>query len=119
SYSIVHVPLEHATLAQRLCDKDRTQVFARYSLIGARSIAAGSLAAALPDMLTSVGMPRIRALQAMFYDLYGGIVPYAFAKTISITQLWARVGGEPHAGDDPTRRCASRATRSEHRLFRL
>jgi MFS family permease len=63
----VHVPLEHATLAQRVSNQDRTRVFARYSLIGALSIAAGSLAAGLPDVLQSLGMTRMHALQAMFY----------------------------------------------------
>src|SRR5215475_10832983 len=49
----VHVPLEHATLAHKATDSDRTDVFARYSLIGALSIAAGALAAALPELLVS------------------------------------------------------------------
>src|SRR5262245_33354765 len=44
----VHVPLEHASLAHRASDQDRTRVFARYSLIGALSIAAGALAAGAP-----------------------------------------------------------------------
>jgi len=63
----VHVPLEQAALAHRASDEDRTPVFARYSLIGALSIAAGALAAGTPDLLVSVGMGRIGALQAMFY----------------------------------------------------
>jgi MFS family permease len=63
----VHVPLEHAALAQRAADKDRTRVFARYSLVGALSIAAGALAAALPDLLVAGGMGKVGALQAMFY----------------------------------------------------
>src|SRR5437870_1058481 len=63
----VHVPLEQAALAHRAQDKDRTRVFARYSLIGALSIAAGALAAGAPDLLVSFGMSRIGALQAMFY----------------------------------------------------
>ena len=41
------VPLEHAMLARDVADRDRTRVFARYSLIGALSTAAGALAAAL------------------------------------------------------------------------
>ena len=41
----VHVPLEQAALAHGVSDQDRTHVFARYSLIGALSIAAGALAA--------------------------------------------------------------------------
>jgi len=74
----VHVPLEQAALAHRASDKERTRVFARYSLIGALSIAAGALAAGAPDLLVSFGMSRIGALQAMFYvyaalGLVGGL----------------------------------------------
>jgi MFS family permease len=68
----VHVPLEQAALAHGVSDQDRTRVFARYSLIGALSIAAGALAAGTPDLLVSLGMGRIGALQAMFY-VYGGL----------------------------------------------
>ena len=50
----VHVPLEHAALAHGTPDKDRTRTFARYSLVGALSIAAGALAAGAPDVLVSV-----------------------------------------------------------------
>ena len=63
----IHVPLEHAALAQGTSDQDRTRVFARYSLIGALSIAAGALAAAAPDILIASEQLRIGALQAMFY----------------------------------------------------
>jgi MFS family permease len=63
----VHVPLEQAALAHRASDKERTHVFARYSLIGALSIAAGALAAGAPDLLVSFGAGKIGALQAMFY----------------------------------------------------
>jgi MFS family permease len=68
----IHVPLEHAALAQRASDEDRTRVFARYSLIGALSIAAGALAAGAPDLLAQFGIGKIGALQAMFY-VYGGL----------------------------------------------
>jgi MFS family permease len=63
----VHVPLEQAALAHGVSDQNRTRVFARYSLIGALSIAAGALAAGTPDLLVSLGMGRMGALQAMFY----------------------------------------------------
>src|SRR5262249_3186553 len=52
----VHVPLEQAALAQRAADKERTHVFARYSLIGALSIAAGALTAGVPDLLVARGI---------------------------------------------------------------
>jgi MFS family permease len=75
----VHVPLEQAALAQRAADHERTHIFARYSLIGALSIAAGALAAGVPDLLVSRGIGRVSALQAMFY-LYAalGLVGAAF-----------------------------------------
>jgi MFS family permease len=75
----VHVPLEQAALAQRAADSERTHIFARYSLMGALSIAAGALAAGAPDLLVSLGVDKIAALQAMFY-LYAalGLVGAAF-----------------------------------------
>src|SRR6476660_4793754 len=51
----VAVPLEHAVLARTASDERRTQVFARYSLIGALCAAVGSLAASLPDFLVTSG----------------------------------------------------------------
>ena len=61
------IPLEHALLTQETSDRSRTAVFARYSLIGSLTAAAGSLAAALPEFLTGKGMPEISALRLMFY----------------------------------------------------
>src|SRR5437763_2230713 len=63
----VLVPLEHAVLARGASNEQRTQVFARYSLIGALSAAAGSLAAALPDFLMSAGNSQLGAFRLMFY----------------------------------------------------
>ena len=63
----VLVPLEHAMLAQGVPDHERTRTFARYSLIGALSMATGSLAAALPDFMTSACIDRVSAFKIMFY----------------------------------------------------
>ena len=63
----VLIPIEHAALAQGAADHDRTRVFARYSLIGALSMAAGALAAATPQLLTRIGMSELVALRTMFY----------------------------------------------------
>src|SRR5258707_5734373 len=63
----VLVPLEHAVLAKSATDERRTQVFARYSLIGALCTAAGSLAASLPDLLVAGGSTMLAALRLMFY----------------------------------------------------
>lgn len=63
----VLVPLEHAVLAHSTADAQRTQVFARYSLIGALCTAAGSLAAALPDVLMANGSTKLGAFRLMFF----------------------------------------------------
>jgi MFS family permease len=63
----VLVPLEHAVLAHSTTDAGRTQVFARYSLIGALCTAAGSLAAALPDVLMANGSTKLGAFRLMFF----------------------------------------------------
>ena len=61
------VPLEHALLTKETADRDRTAVFARYSLIGSLTSAVGSLAAALPEILASSGWSRLSAIKLMFY----------------------------------------------------
>src|SRR5690348_7537254 len=87
----VLVPLEHAMLARGATDEERTHVFARYSLIGALAMAAGSLAAALPDLFVRAGLGAIAALKVMFY-VYAALGLAAFA-------LYRRL---PHAqGDAP------------------
>ena len=63
----VLVPLEHAVLAHSATDERRTQMFARYSLIGALCTAAGSLAASLPDFLVAGGQHQARRVPPMFY----------------------------------------------------
>ena len=63
----VLVPIEHAMLAHGVTDQERTRTFARYSLIGALSMAAGSLAAAAPDFLALAGIGTVSALKLMFY----------------------------------------------------
>src|SRR5436190_16102087 len=63
----VLVPLEHAVLAHSTTDARRTEIFARYSLIGALCTAAGSLAASLPDFLVQAGSTQLGAFRAMFY----------------------------------------------------
>ena len=63
----VLVPLEHAMLAQGVPDRERTRTFARYSLIGALSMAVGSLAAALPDFMAVADIDKVSAFKVMFY----------------------------------------------------
>lgn len=61
------VPLEHAMIAHAVPDRTRTDAFATYSLIGALATAAGSLTAAAPDLLGTLGVDRITALMIPFY----------------------------------------------------
>ena len=63
----VLVPIEHAMLAHGVTDQERTRTFARYSLIGALSMAAGSLATAAPDFLALAGIGTVSAFKLMFY----------------------------------------------------
>jgi MFS family permease len=68
----IFVPLEHAMLARDATDRGRTQVFARYSLVGGLSTAAGALVATAPELLVATGVGKATALQAMFY-VYGAL----------------------------------------------
>jgi MFS family permease len=65
------VPIEHAMLAHGVADRERTPTFARYSLIGALSMAAGALAAAAPDLLAQAGIDKVSAFKLMFYAYAG------------------------------------------------
>jgi len=94
----IFVPLEHALLARAAPDRERTAIFARYSLIGALAAAAGALAAASPDLMTRLGVAQASALRAMFV-LYavlgvGGGLLYARIPA-------ARQAGPAHAPRSP------------------
>lgn len=69
----IFVPLEHAVLSGSVDDKDRTRMFARYSLCGALAAAVGAFAAASPDLLVAHGLSQLTAIKAMFivYALLG------------------------------------------------
>jgi len=90
------VPLEHAMLAREAPDHERTRVFARYSLIGALSMAAGALAAALPDFAAGVGIGKIGAFKLMFY-LYAvlGLVSAALYKLLPHAPAHEKTPGAP------------------------
>ncbi len=67
----VFLPLEHSQLAALASIEERTQMFARYAVVGALCAAVGALAAALPDWAVQhAGWLRLDALRAMF-ALYG------------------------------------------------
>ena len=91
----VLVPIEHAMLSHDVADQDRTRIFARYSLIGALSMAAGALAAAVPDFLVLTGIGKVGAFKLMFYA-------YAALGALS-AMLYRRL---PHAHMDQPRASA-------------
>jgi MFS family permease len=67
----VFLPLEHAVLSGLVDERQRTAVFARYSLIAALAAAFGALFAGAPDwIVTTSRLDKKTALQAMFI-LYG------------------------------------------------
>jgi MFS family permease len=84
----IFVPLEHAVLAREAADRERTKMFARYSLIGALAGAAGSLAAALPEIVAPLGFGSLTALKLMFIlyaalGLLGGLFYRRLAPRLS------------------------------------
>jgi|SRR5437868_9876434 len=85
------VPLEHASLAQGVTADRRTRTFAHYSLIGTFATAAGSLAAAIPQMLVAAGLDEIGAIRLMFFG-------YA-ALGLGAVLLYAQI--PPHAASAP------------------
>lgn len=100
----IFVPLEHALLARAAPDAGRTAIFARYSLIGALAAAVGSLAAASPELMASLGIGQLTALKAMFvlYALLGilGGVLYARIRPARREQAEPRA---PHSALGPSR----------------
>ena len=77
----VFLPLEHAVLSHLVGDRQRTAVFARYSLVGSLAAAVGSLAAAAPTMIGDLtGLSTRASIQAMFvvYALLGVLAAIAY-----------------------------------------
>lgn len=91
----IFVPLEHAVLTREVADKNRTKLFARYSLVGAFAAAFGSLAAAAPQHLASIGVTELEALKAMF-------VLYAVLGVIG-SLLYIRIPKHAPAAEDAPR----------------
>ena len=69
----IFVPLEHTVLSRIILDRERTKMFARYSLIGALAGGFGALAASAPDFLQKLDIDQVTAIKLMFvlYALLG------------------------------------------------
>jgi MFS family permease len=105
----VFLPLEHSLLARFVDDRDRTAVFAKYSLVGALAAAVGSLAAGLPMLAAARwGWTARGAMQAMF-------VLYALT-AIGIAAIYA---GLPRAATAEARKPPAPLTRSRGRVYTL
>jgi MFS family permease len=105
----VFLPLEHALLSRVVSDKDRTEVFARYSLVGALVGATGALAAGVPGWLAAQwGVAPARAMQAMFV---------LYAVIAMATALVYR--GLPRALEAQAQRAPAPLTRSRRRVYGL
>ena len=82
----IFLPLDHSLLSQSVADRDRTTLFARYSLAAALLGAVGTLLAGVPGLAAErLGATPLRAMQAMFwlYALIGvsaGIVYYGIVE---------------------------------------
>ncbi len=77
----VFLPLEHAVLSSVVTAKERTAVFARYSLVGTLLAAGGSLAVAIPgELVATTGISARSAMQAMFglYAMLGLLSAMAY-----------------------------------------
>jgi MFS family permease len=103
----VLVPLEHALLARGAADDERTRVFARYSLIGALSMAAGALAAGATDILVAWGVGNLAAFRLMFYL-------YATLGLLAAVVYWQL----PRAPIEPSRPVAPLGV-SRHVVYKL
>ncbi len=90
----IFVPLEHSLLAGSVRDADRTRMFAAYSLVGALAAAAGSLAAASPEFLQSMGWTTLGSFRAMF-------VVYALLGVAGGLLYWSVPRAAPTAGTAP------------------
>ena len=105
----VFLPLEHAMLARVVGDRDRTAIFARYSLVGSLVAAAGSLAAAVPDVIAREwGITPRAAMQAMFL-LYA-------ATAVATAAVYRGLPAEPSAG---ARKPPAPLTESKTRVYTL
>jgi MFS family permease len=79
----VFLPLEQAVLARIVSDKQRTAVFARYSLAGALVGAAGALFAGVPEWLAAAfGTSMQSAIKSMFvlYAMIGVVSALVYRK---------------------------------------
>ena len=108
----VFLPLEHTLLSRAVADRDRTALFARYSIAGTLAAALGTLFAAAPDVaLARLGLDPLSAIRAMFV-LYAAI-------GLATVLIYRRIGPLPVAEDAKTSRLLGPSRRIVYRLAAL
>ncbi len=92
----VFLPLEHARLAESAQGEARTFLFARYTFVGALCAATGSLATAIPQVLTDAGLAQLDALRLMFV-VYGltGVVIFVLYRALPDHRVHAQAAPVP------------------------
>ena len=93
----VFLPLEHAVLAHAATDRERTAVFARYSVVGALAAALGALFAATPELLSRWLAIDLRALYPWMFVLYAilGLSSGAIYRRLPAPTVDARAAPAP------------------------
>jgi MFS family permease len=94
----VFLPMEQSLLTRSVADKDRTDLFARYSLAGALMGAFGTLLAAVPERAAAgLGITFVEAVQAMFvvYAAIGIAAGLLYRGLSDVPQ------GKPRTADPP------------------
>lgn len=100
------LPIEQAILPQVSDGPNRTELFARYNLVASFAGALGALAAAVPDLLSHLGLPLATGIRLMF-GLYAAA---ALGVAMLVLQLSAKVEAPP------TRRSSEISPPLRHRL---
>ena len=114
----VFLPLEQSLLAQSVSDRDRTALFVRYSLAGSLMGAAGTLLAALPDIVVGWwGATPLQVMQGLFllYAVIGLASAMIYRRIDEPRPVHSLARGEPlgpsRESSIDSRRCSA-STRS-------
>jgi MFS family permease len=98
------LPIEHTLLVQTVNARDRTSLFARYSLVGTLLGALGALAAGLPEWIAAAtDLDPIDAIKAMFL-LYGALGGVAALFYRPLSAAVEQASDTPRSSLGPSRR---------------
>ena len=93
----IFLPLDHSLLSQSVADRDRTTLFARYSLAGSLLGAVGTLLAGVPQLAVArLGATPLHAMQGMFwlYALIGLCAGLIYFRIVEPTRGTAATGSQ-------------------------